>query len=96
MEKQCGASLSIIPDDIKIPGKSGVFVCTHEQLIILPEVTLKEATVLIDEFHMYIKGKAKLSNNKIHSPISQLLKARQLIGVSATLGGKQSKVFLKE
>ena len=69
MEHSC-KNLSSIPDDIDKCKNPGIFVCTHEQLIFKSQECLSESILLIDELHMYIKGKAKIKNGLVQSPIS--------------------------
>ena len=64
METNC-KNLSDIPEDIDKKENSGIFVCTHEQLIYKSRECISGSILLIDELHMYIKGKVKIKNGQL-------------------------------
>lgn len=66
---------------------SGVFVCTHNQLVKLSDAALSEAFVEVDELHELLKLK---------QATEKLQKAKQVLALSATLGNSLGKQRLEE
>jgi len=69
-----------------VSGTSGLFVCTHEKFITLPDEVLSESYVEVDELHKLLEMK---------NSVKKLHKSKQVFALSATLGSRIGKEKLK-
>ena len=76
-----------LPESLMKVGTGGCFICTHEQLMGLPDAVLRESIVQIDELHELL-GEQFL--------FGKLEKCKRVIALSATLGGTAGKERIRE